>query len=97
MRLKKGTKIESQRDISKIRLQAACSNCLKVFYRLFVGYFLFCRLFAVRDPYLDFSNVHMVFPHNFRGSEKKTHNLRTDGLTERWTDKPTDAPKKKYR
>ena len=75
MRLKEGTKIELQRDISQI--------CLQVVYcRLFAGILqIVYRLFAVRDPYFDFSSDHMPFPNNFRGLKKKNA-LPTDRRTD---------------
>ena len=79
MCLKEGTKIELQRDISQIGLQ-------DVYCRLFAVILqVVNRLFAVRDPYIDFSSDHMPFPNNFRGLKKKTRYRRTSGLTDRQT------------
>ena len=79
MCLKEGTKIELQRDISQIGLQV-------VYCRLFAGILqVVYRLFAVRNPYIDFSSDHMPFPNNFRGLKKKTRYRRTSVLTDRQT------------
>ena len=60
-------------------LQIVCrsiAGCLQVI----------CRLFAARDPYLDFFSDSLHFPINFCGSKKGA----TDGPADGWTDQPMD-------
>ena len=81
MLLKEWTKIEFQRDISQIGLQA-------VFCRLFAGILqVVYRLFAIRDIYI--SSCSMLFPIIFRGSKKKRE---TDSCTNEQSDGQTDGP-----
>ena len=64
--------MESQIEISDIRLQVVYSCSLQLQFAgvlrvVLTGYLIICRLFAVRDLYLDFSSDSMPFPFEFRG------------------------------
>ena len=58
---------------------------LHIVCRFFTGCLqIICRLFPVRDSFLDFSNDSMLFLTNFRDSKKTCY-----GRTDRWTDGQT--------
>ena len=65
MRLKKGI---AERDLP----DSIASSLLQIVRRCIVCCLqVICRLFAVRDPYLDFYYDSVPFPLNFRGLKKK--------------------------
>ena len=81
--VRKLKQIRSNKDASEGRSEDRIAETFDRFdCRLCVADFLqvISRLFAVRDPYLDFSNISMLFLLNFRCWKKKR---ATDGRTDR--------------
>ena len=75
MRLKEGAMIELQRErFARLDCRLFVADCLQVV----------CRLFVVRDPYRDFSNISMLFLLHFRSLKKNVQ--PTDGQTDGQTD-----------